>query len=168
MLEHALPALFVVFAWWASTGAILLLDGLPRATFRFSIAASSALALAALAGLGWSSAIESASAAYLSFACALAVWGWHELMFLLGKISGPRKIGCPQGVRGWTRFRFAAATVIHHEIALALTLLAIAAFTWNRPNQTGALTFLVLWIMRLSAKLNLFLGVRNFTEEFDP
>jgi putative photosynthetic complex assembly protein 2 len=35
-------------------------------------------------------------------------------------------------------------------------------------NQTGLATFAVLWIMRLSAKLHLMLGVKNFYEEFLP
>jgi putative photosynthetic complex assembly protein 2 len=51
---------------------------------------------------------------------------------------------------------------------LALTLLLLAAVTWGKPNQIGTSTFLVLWVMRLSAKLNVFLGVRNLTEQFVP
>jgi putative photosynthetic complex assembly protein 2 len=44
----------------------------------------------------------------------------------------------------------------------------VVMLTWDQPNQTGTWTFLVLWAMRLSAKLNLFLGVRNRGEEFLP
>lgn len=35
----------------------------------------------------------------------------------------------------------------------------VLAVTWGAVNQVGWWTFLTLWIMRLSAKLNLFLGV---------
>ena len=42
------------------------------------------------------------------------------------------------------------------------------AVTWGEPNQVGTQTFLVLWVMRTSAKLNVFLGVRNLSEEFLP
>ena len=49
-----------------------------------------------------------------------------------------------------------------------VTMLAVAAITFSAPNQVGTLTFLVLWTMRLSAKLNLFLGVRNLATEFIP
>jgi putative photosynthetic complex assembly protein 2 len=52
-------------------------------------------------------------------------------------------------------------TVIHHEIALALTALLFIALTWGQPNQVGTLTFLLLFGMRLSTKLNIFLGVPN-------
>jgi putative photosynthetic complex assembly protein 2 len=40
--------------------------------------------------------------------------------------------------------------------------------TWGAENQIGTWTFLVLWIMRTSAKLNLYFGVRNLSEEFLP
>jgi putative photosynthetic complex assembly protein 2 len=40
--------------------------------------------------------------------------------------------------------------------------------TWGAPNQFALWTLLVLWIMRLSTKFNVFLGVPNLTEEFLP
>lgn len=166
--EHARAALFVVVAWWASTGVVLWVDGLPRSTFRVSIGAATALALGGLLGLWWSSGLESSGGAYLAFSSALVLWGWHELTFLLGVVTGPRKTACPPGARGWARFRYATAVVIHHELALAVTLAAVLVLTWGATNQVGARTFLVLWVMRLSAKLNVFLGVRNLTERFIP
>ena len=51
------------------------------------------------------------------------------------------------------------------RLALALMVFAVS---WDKPNQTGWWTYLVLWSMRLSAKLNLFLGVRNLSENFLP
>ena len=39
---------------------------------------------------------------------------------------------------------------------------------WGGANQTGWWTYIVLWSMRLSAKLNLFLGVHNLSESFLP
>ena len=57
--------------------------------------------------------------------------------------------------------------MIHHELALAATMLFVVALTWGE-NQVGTWTLLVLWIMRLSAKLNVFLGVRNLSIDFIP
>lgn len=166
--DQLLAALFVLVAWWSSTGVILLMDGLPRSTFRFSVTGVSVLAVGGLFGLAWTSRSESQLAAYLAFMFALAVWAWHELTFLLGIVTGPRKEPCPPGARGWRRFAYATSAVIHHELALAITLITVVALTWGGPNQVGTWTFLVLWIMRLSAKLNVFLGVRNLTTEFIP
>jgi hypothetical protein len=44
----------------------------------------------------------------------------------------------------------------------------MVAATWGAPNQVGVWTFVILWVMRLSSKLNVFLGVPNLTEEFLP
>jgi len=45
---------------------------------------------------------------------------------------------------------------------------AVLYLTWDKPNQTATWTFLVLWAMRQSAKLNLHFGVRNLGLEFLP
>lgn len=166
--EIAPPMLFAAFVWWFSTGAILWLNRLPRATFRWSFGAASVITLAAIVGLVSSAGDASTYGAYVAFACAIALWGWHEMSFLMGFILGPRRDSCPADARGWRRFRLAAATVMHHEVALALTLAALVALTWTQPNQIGTLTFLVLWVMRLSAKFNLFLGAPHRGEELLP
>lgn len=91
MLDLLAPLLFAVFIWWFSTGLVLLLDGLPRTTFRWSVLISSGLAIGALFGLAHTANQASGMAAYCSFTCALLVWGWHELTFLTGWLTGPRK-----------------------------------------------------------------------------
>lgn len=168
MTAPLLAALIVIVSWWFSTGAILLIDGLPPSTFRYSVGAASGLSLAGCIGLHLSSSHATPAAAYVAFACALLVWAWHELTFLLGLVTGPRKQACPADAHGWRRFRLATVAVIHHELALAATMLLVVALTWEAPNQVGTWTLLVLWIMRLSAKLNVFLGVRNLSIDFIP
>lgn len=168
MLELLLPLLFAVFVWWFSTGLVLLLDGLPRTTFRWSILISSLLAAGALFGLAHTASQSSVAGAFCAFTCALLVWGWHELSFLTGWLTGPRKHASVSGLRGWQRFSEAVAAILWHELAILASGLAIVAITWGAPNQIGTWTFMVLWAMRTSAKLNLFLGVRNLSVEFLP
>lgn len=168
MNVHLLAALFVLGVWWLSTGLVLAMVWLRESTYRVSLAIFTVLGLAGLAGLFGTSSVDSAEGAYLAFCSALAVWGWHELTFLQGFVTGPRRIGCPDGASQWQRFTYATAAVFYHEVALALTMGAIVAMTWKMPNQVGTSTFAVLWVMRLSSKFNLFLGVRNFTEAFVP
>jgi hypothetical protein len=95
-------------------------------------------------------------AAYLSFLCGVAVWGWHELAFLTGFVTGPRATPCPPGATGWRRFGYAAETLIFHELAILLTALLLVLLTRDGVNQVGTGAFLLLWLLRLSAKLNLF------------
>ena len=168
MLETILPALFAIFVWWFSTGLVLLLDGLPRTTFRWSVFISTLLCLAAFFGLSQSSSQLTPTGAYCAFTCALLVWAWHELTFLTGWLTGPRKRPSPAGIRGWARFSQAVAAILWHELGILASGVLVIAISWNAPNQVGAWTFLVLWAMRTSAKLNLFLGVRNLSEEFLP
>jgi putative photosynthetic complex assembly protein 2 len=159
---------FAIFVWWAGTGVVLYLDGLPRRTFKWTFAGASVLLVLALAGLAASSARATPAGAYCAFACAVLVWAWQEIAFLLGYVTGPRRTPCPAESRGWRRARHATETVLHHEVALVLLALAVLAVSWEQPNQTGWWTFVILWVMRQSAKLNVFLGVRNLGEDFLP
>ncbi|MGE4241290.1 putative photosynthetic complex assembly protein PuhE [Ramlibacter sp.] len=168
MERHVLPLLFTLLLWWFSTGVILYLDGLPRRTFKWTMLGATLLLFAALAGLAASSASTSVASAYCAFTCAVAVWAWQEVAFLLGYVTGPRRTAATPGLAGWARTREALGTVIHHEIALLVLGAAVLAATWGQPNQTGFWTFAVLWAMRQSAKLNVFLGVRNLYESFLP
>lgn len=168
MAAYGLPILFVIVAWFISTGVVIMLDRLPPATFRWSLGG---MGLVAFAGLWLAHHVAddvSARGAYLGFAAALGVWGWHEMSFLMGAVTGPRTAPLPYGTTGWARFRMAAATLIWHEIALALTAGAMLALTWGQPNQVAAFAFAALFVMRVSAKLNIFLGVPNLTVDFLP
>lgn len=167
VLNVVMPVLFAVFIWWFSTGVVLLLNGMPRTTFRWSVLISSALALTALYGLAHTAATLNVVNAYCAFTCALLVWGWHELTFLTGWLTGPRQQACT-AASGWPRFSQAVAAILWHELAILASGVVIAAITWQAPNQVGLWTFLVLWVMRTSAKLNLYFGVRNLSEEFLP
>lgn len=159
---------FVIGVWWASTALALRLVWSRRRHLRFVLVATTAVGLASLAGLGWSAGHSGLPAVYVGFASAIGLWGWHEITFLLGVVTGPQRGACPPDVRGGRRFWLAASAVIHHEVALALTVLVVVALGRGEPNQVGTKTFVVLWVMRLSAKLNVFLGVRNLAEEFLP
>ena len=44
----------------------------------------------------------------------------------------------------------------------------IIVLTADAANQTGVWTFCILWLARLSTKLNIYLGVPNHTEQFLP
>jgi putative photosynthetic complex assembly protein 2 len=65
-------------------------------------------------------------------------------------------------------FRHAIEAILWHELAIVAGALLVALATRGGSNRVGLLAFLVLWGMRESAKLNLFLGVRNLGEAFLP
>jgi putative photosynthetic complex assembly protein 2 len=94
------------------------------------------------------------------------------MSFLTGFVTGPRTTACP-GSAGEPRNERAPLipaieTVIYHEVAIAVTAAGVAALTWGGDNQVGLWTFVILWLMRLSAKINIYLGAKNLTEHFLP
>lgn len=167
-MHYALAVTFALFLWWFSTGAVLYVVGLPKRTHGWSMLVLSGAALLALIGISVSSANATVLGAYCAFTCALVVWAWHEMSFLTGLMTGPRTTPCPEGSKGWRRLVSASQTLIYHEVAILVTVGLVAALTWGAPNQIALWTLLVLWLMRLSTKFNIFLGVPNLTEEFLP
>ncbi len=168
LAEHLLPASAVLVLWFAGTALIVWAANRPRETYRRSLAIGGVAGAAGLLVVALAGHSNTTAAVYLSFCGALAVWGWQELAFLTGAVGGPRRGDAEPGAAGWRRFTQATATVIHHEIALAATLALLLLVTWGAPNQTGAATFALLFGLRLSAKLNLFAGVPNFSHELLP
>lgn len=168
MLHYVLPVIFTLFVWWFSTGVILLLDGLPRWTFKWTMVGATIVLALSLVGLAATAHDTRTSAAYSAFLCAVLVWAWQEVAFLLGYVTGPRRTSLPVDAVGWRRIWFALQAVLHHELALIVLGAAVVAVTWGGSNPTGLWTFMILWVMRQSAKLNVFLGVRNLAEDFLP
>ena len=171
MPAHPLLAgALAVIVWWASTGAILVM--VRRADARGAHAAATWGALPVL-GLGlWgvhaTAGAATPAGAYLAAASALAIWAWVELAFLLGTITGPAPHPARDGAPEWERFVRAWGTVAYHEIALTAALFAVWALTAEAANPFGFWTFAVLWAARISAKLNLYLGVTKVNVEFIP
>ena len=105
---------------------------------------------------------------YYAFLSALGIWGWIELAFLSGAITGPNNRPRPPNVALWKRFALAVGTVAYHEALLVLTLILLGSASIGMPNHFIALTLSVLFFARISAKLNLFLGVARINVEFLP
>jgi putative photosynthetic complex assembly protein 2 len=168
MLRYGLPIAYALFVWWFSTGVIIYLDGLPRRTFRWTLMGATLLLGVALYGLSAHSGNIGVTGAYASFTCGVLVWAWVEVGFLMGPVTGPRKQPCPPGCTGWRRAGLAIQAILYHELAIIGLAGVLALLSWGAANQVGLWTYLVLWAMRLSAKLNVFLGVRNLGKSFLP
>lgn len=167
-MTSALAALLVIVLWWFATGAIYYLDHRPPRSFAASFAVASGLAAAAWGGVV--ACASSATVAYVlcAFLCVLVLWAWIEMSFLFGYVTGPRRRACPKSCSGGAHFRHAVGAILYHELAIAATGVILIALVWNAPNPVAAQTFVILWVMRTSAKLNLFLGVRNTGARFLP
>ncbi len=162
------PILFALFVWWFSTGAIIYLDGLPRPTFKWSMLGATALLGLAFYGLYASADDTTKGGAYMAFASALIAWGWHEISFYMGYVTGPRKHACEEGCSGLPHLGHALKVSLWHELAIVASFVLILVLTSGGANQFGKWTFVILWVMHESARLNVVLGVRNLNAHFLP
>ena len=167
-MEFLLPVAFTLLTWWATT--LLMLRRSTRARLRcpVTLAGISVIALAGLAGMVLLRDQATELAAYGAFVSGLAVWAWLELTYFLGWITGPRPEACPPSLTTARRFIYGIKTSLYHELSIVLAALLILAINHGAVNQVGMWTFMILWLMRWSAKLNIFLGVRNLHHEFWP
>ena len=164
----ATAILFTIFVWWFSTGLVLLLVLRRPHRRRTAVIGAALLFPLCLAVLAETAALPGTLGVYVAFTATVALWGTQEIAFLSGFVTGPCPQPCPPGQSGFARFRSAVGAILYHEIALALTGAALVAVTWGAADQTAILTYGVLWVMRLSAKLNLFLGMPVLNDAMLP
>ena len=128
----------------------------------------SLLALAALFGVEMNAARHTTSATIAGFAMGLVIWAWLELSYLMGYITGPIKRPAAASMTLPQRFYNALGTTIYHEFLVVGVVGIVCILGAGLPNPTIQNTLAVLWLMRWSTKLNLFLGVRHFNSQWLP
>ncbi|MEO1639673.1 MAG: putative photosynthetic complex assembly protein PuhE [Pseudomonadota bacterium] len=170
MTSPWIASLIAIFLWWFSTGAILVAIRRADRLGSHGMTVFAGLPLLALGVWAVAASLPSAtvSGVYLGFAGALAIWGWIELAFLAGVITGPVRSDCPPGLDGRARFMRAFGTISYHELALTLGLWALVMASHGAENRIAVATYLVLFLARIMAKLNLFFGVPRINVEFVP
>lgn len=105
---------------------------------------------------------------YRAFIASMLIWTWHELAFYSGVLTGPWRTVCPPDARGWRRLGYALATHLYHILAIGVDVLVLVLLHQGAANQVGLWAFVLFWLLQLSAKLNVLLGVRNLQTSFFP
>ena len=123
-MDHPLAlTIAAIFLWWFFTGVILIAvrwaDRQGGAAHGMVVLAGVPFLALGVAGVITSLPGTSVAAVYAGFLGALAIWGWIELAFLAGIVTGPERRPCPPGLSGGARFLRAWNTVAHHELAHA-------------------------------------------------
>jgi putative photosynthetic complex assembly protein 2 len=160
--------LFALFTWWFTTGLILFLNHLPGRSYRWSLLGITTVLTGCIVTLPATAASPSPTGAFVAFGQGLLIWAWLEMTYFMGFLTGPRDAACPADAQGWRRFGLAVQTSLYHELAVVALGVTVLALTWGAPNPVAAATYLTLWVMRWSAKLNLFLGVANVNGDWFP
>ncbi len=165
---YILALVIALLGWWVSTGVILFLNHLPTSTYRWSIFAATVFLLLSLITVPMFLHDLSYLGVLIAFLQGLLIWGWLEMTYLMGFLTGPRKEECPEGTEGWSRFWLALKTSLYHELAVIALGALLIFMTFDKPNPIAGYTFATLWGMRWSAKLNLFLGILNYNSDWLP
>jgi putative photosynthetic complex assembly protein 2 len=165
-------SLVALFTWWFATGLILLVirraDRTGGNAYNVAVFMSVPVLALGVAGVIVSTTDTGFAGLYKGFLGALAVWGWIELSFLSGVITGPERSAQPQGASGADRFWRAWDALAHHEILLLAGMAFIVLATTGADNTIAVWTYAILFFARISAKLNLFFGVPRINFEFLP
>ncbi|WP_322514001.1 putative photosynthetic complex assembly protein PuhE [Rhodopseudomonas palustris] len=168
MVSYLGPPIFAAFVWWFSTGAVMLLVGSVGRSGMLRVVCAGGMITIALCGLSVTANDTSVAAAYMAFSCIIFLWGAQEIAFLSGWLTGPRAEPCPPGAKGLARLSFALQAIIYHEICLLACGAVVVLVTLGAENEVGRWTYLALWVLRQSAKINLFLGVPVTNDELMP
>lgn len=160
--------LFVVTLWLGGTAILLRLSRLRGPRAHLALATLTAAAGAAFWGAWALRDSATVEAVFAGFACGVVIWAWHELSFLQGHLVGPRRGPCAPGASSARRFLQGTAALLHHELAIAATGLALLAVSWGGENTAAAAAFCALWALRISVKLNIFMGAPKLAHELLP
>ncbi len=168
MMSSILPVFFCVFAWWLGTGLVLRLDQSPdrivnRNRLLFTLLAASVVCV--LLAFRQTTSVWSA---YVGFVGAIILWGWLEYLYYSGCLIGPRVTECPPNLTMSKRFCYAFQAMFYRELSVAIIGISLLLLSWGSPNNVAFHTYLVLWVMRVSAELNVFFGVGYLPVEWLP
>ena len=101
MTNPWIVATSALFVWWFSTGAILWrvkrADQAGPGAHLWSLIYGLPLLGLGFYGLHQTLGDQSVGGVYIAFLSALAIWGYIELAFLSGVITGPNTSPCPPG-----------------------------------------------------------------------
>lgn len=173
-LSFFVPIIFTLFLWWFTTGVIMAVFGRARWLLRLYFAGATVVLVGALTGVVVSRHFTGPFAIYFAVTCSVLVWSWLLTGYYLGFITGPdspaHKAAAHRGrQRGLLeRFRLTLYLTSYHEVLALVLGVVIAALTLPTPNRWALWMYLALWLMHSSAKLNVFLGVRNFHIDLLP
>jgi putative photosynthetic complex assembly protein 2 len=172
-----LPIAYTLFLWWFTTGIIMAIYKRSQRLMRISFGVATVILCAALIGVYITRNQATVSAVYIAVTCGVLVWGWQVASYYLGIVTGPGHTDAdyylnspikPQERNLKDRFRLALHFTLYHELVVIGFGIILAGLTLPYSNRWGLWIYLTLWLMHSSAKLNVFLGVRNFQVDVLP
>ncbi|NDF85698.1 MAG: DUF3623 family protein [Gammaproteobacteria bacterium] len=135
---HGAPLLLTLALWWGSTAVIARLIGhTPRSYPRLLLLATllGVAGLFLLVGLRDTTSVAAAVGALVG---AITVWGWIEVTFLTGKVTGPLPTHSAEDEGLIRRAGRAFTAILWHEILIAVTVAMAAVLLLGRDRRRRA------------------------------
>ena len=168
MNDFGLSIVVALTGWWFFTGLILWLVHWPAKRHRRVFVMTSMLSLATFATVPSVAAWTGGMASVVAFSQALILWGWLEMAYLMGFMTGPEGKPCQANAGLRVRAICGLKACLYNELGTVGVGMSLVVMLWDAANPTAMLAFCALWFMRWSAKLNLVLGVRNYNRSWLP
>ncbi len=156
----------VVGFWWAATGVTLAMQRSPL-TSAASLAIASVLALVG-AGLVVRTRRETTvRSARLAFLGSSLIWWWCSTLFYagVGIRIGADPVAAPQTA---TLAIQAIVSTLRADLFGVFAIIAVVLLVWRYANRVALWALLVFWSTLQTAKLNVFMGVRNSGADWLP
>ena len=165
--DFVLPITAALMLWWGATGIIIYLARRPKARLWLFGAATLALPFG-FWGLAGTRSDNTTGGVFAAFLWTVLIWSWVEVSYYTGYVVGLHEPELEPDAPTRVRFVGAVRANLWHELAIISLSLLVWLVGGGGINEVGLWAFMILHWGHQSAKINIFLGVRNLTVEFLP
>lgn len=156
----------VVGFWWAATGVTLAMQRSALAG-TVSLIVATCMAVVGAVLISNSRHRDTIQGARLAFLGSSLVWWWCSTLFYAG-IGVQIGDGFDGSTRTFTLAWQAILATLRADLFGVFALAAVAITVWRSPNRLAFWTLLTFWATLQTAKLNVFMGVRNSGVDWLP
>ncbi|MEO7359293.1 MAG: DUF3623 family protein [Gemmatimonadaceae bacterium] len=156
----------VVGFWWAATGVTLAMQR-SEFTSTASVITATVFAMVGCLLIVNSRSETTVRSARLAFLGSALVWWWCSTLFYAG-VGIQIADNIPTGPRTLALAFQAIEATVRPDLLGVFALILLAALVWRKPNSTAFWTLLVFFGSLQTAKLNVFMGVRNSGVDWLP
>ncbi|MEO7995848.1 MAG: DUF3623 family protein [Gemmatimonadaceae bacterium] len=158
----------VIGFWWAATGLTLAMQR-SSLTSVASVAIASVFALVGAVLIVKTRTDTTVRSARLAFLGSALVWWWCSTLFYAGigiNIADSAAVVPPP--RTFAFALQAIAATLRPDLVGVFALVLIGILVWRRPNRFALGALFTFWGTLQTAKLNVFMGVRNSGVDWLP
>lgn len=156
----------VVGFWWAATGVTLAMQQSALAG-TVSLVVATVMAVVGAVLINASRRNTTVQGARFAFLGSSLVWWWCSTLFYAG-IGVRINSNVEVGPRTFELALQAILATLRADLFGVFALVAVAVAVWRSPNRLAFWTLLTFWSTLQTAKLNVFMGVRNSGADWLP